>query len=63
MNQAFNEIAERCGFDATPANPTLTLTQSDLEYYGTQIVIECMRICEDQNAYECIDLLKRHFHL
>lgn len=63
MNTVFNEIAEVCGFDATPENPVVSLTQSDLEYYGSQIVIECMRVCEDLGSYDCIDALKRRFQL
>lgn len=57
----FNEIAEQCGFDSTPENPVLSLTQDDLQYYGECIVKECIQICEDMGEYEVAEKIYRRF--
>lgn len=61
MNKKINEIAEICGYDTTPENPTVVLSSGDLEYFARCLIKECMRICEHDNHYDASMLIKRTF--
>lgn len=63
MNEPINQIAEMCGFDATPENPYMQLSQGDLEYFARCLLRECMKICEHENYYDASILIKESFKL
>lgn len=63
MNSVINNIAEECGIDATPEVPAVDVTQQDLEFFAKRIIEECMRVCEDKQAYECCEEIHKRFNL